>query len=72
MATTDDVATAQGLLMRPEVYFDVMGPSFQRVIQGYKALGLKVIKHYVLPLNLHIMVEIETDIHEDLKDYHQK
>lgn len=45
VATTDDVATAQGLLMGPNVYFDVIGPAFERVIQGYKDLGLKVIKH---------------------------
>ena len=45
VATTDDVATAQGLLMGPQVYFDVIGPAFQRVIRGYKDLGLKVIKH---------------------------
>ena len=45
VATTDDVATAQGLLMGPQVYFDVIGPAFQRVIRGYKELGLKVIKH---------------------------
>ena len=45
VATTDDVATAQGLLMGPKVYFEVIGPAFQRVIQGYKDLGLQVIKH---------------------------
>lgn len=45
VSTTDDVATNQGMLIRPEIYFDVIGPSFKRVIQGYKALGLKVIKH---------------------------
>jgi uroporphyrinogen decarboxylase len=45
VSTTDDVATNHGMLIRPEVYFDVIGPSFQRVIQGYKDLGLKVIKH---------------------------
>ncbi len=45
VATTDDVATALGLLMGPQVYFDVIGPAFQRVIRGYKDLGLMVIKH---------------------------
>ena len=45
VSTTDDVATNQGMLIRPEIYFDVIGPSFQRVIKGYKDLGLKVIKH---------------------------
>jgi len=45
VATTDDIATAHGLLMRPDMYFDVIGPAFQRVMQGYKDLGLKIIKH---------------------------
>lgn len=45
VSTTDDVATNEGLLIRPETYFDVIGPSFKRVIKGYKDLGLKVIKH---------------------------
>jgi uroporphyrinogen decarboxylase len=45
VATTDDVATAHGLLMRPETYFGVIGPAFRRVMQGYKELGLKIIKH---------------------------
>ncbi len=45
VATTDDIATAFGLLMRPETYFEVIGPAFQRVMQGYKDLGLKIIKH---------------------------
>jgi uroporphyrinogen decarboxylase len=45
VATTDDIATAGGLLMRPETYFDIIGPAFQRVMQGYKDLGLQIIKH---------------------------
>jgi len=45
VATTDDIATAQGLLMRPDTYFEVMGPAFQRVMQGYRDLGFKIIKH---------------------------
>ena len=45
VSTTDDVATHLGMLIRPEIYFDVIGPSFKRVIQGYKDLGLMVIKH---------------------------
>ncbi len=44
-ATTDDIATNSGLLIRPQVYFDVIGPAFKRVMQGYKDLGLKIIKH---------------------------
>jgi uroporphyrinogen decarboxylase len=45
VATTDDIATNSGLLIRPQVYFDVIGPAFKRVMQGYKKLGLKIIKH---------------------------
>jgi len=45
VATTDDIATDFGLLMRPETYFEVIGPAFQRVMQGYKDLGLHIIKH---------------------------
>lgn len=45
VATTDDVANATGLLMRPETYFDVIAPAFRRAIQGYKDLGYLCIKH---------------------------
>jgi len=45
VATTDDVANATGLLMRPATYFARIAPAFRRVIQGYKALGYLVIKH---------------------------
>ncbi len=45
VATTDDVANASGLLMRPETYFELISPKFRQVIQGYKQLGLLCIKH---------------------------
>jgi uroporphyrinogen decarboxylase len=45
VATTDDIANAAGLLLRPEQYFELIGPTFERVIQGYKDLGYYVIKH---------------------------
>jgi uroporphyrinogen decarboxylase len=45
VATTDDVANATGLLLRPAVYFDLIAPRFRRVIQGYKELGYLCIKH---------------------------
>ena len=45
VATTDDVANAAGLLMRPQTYFDRLGPSFKAVIGGYKDLGYLCIKH---------------------------
>jgi uroporphyrinogen decarboxylase len=45
VATTDDIADATGLLMRPETYFDLIGPRFRQVIQGYRELGYLCIKH---------------------------
>lgn len=45
VATTDDVADASGLLVRPETYFERIAPGFQRAIQGYKDLGYLCIKH---------------------------
>ena len=45
VATTDDIAKADGLLFRPELYMERIGPAFKRVIQGYKEMGCYVIKH---------------------------
>ena len=45
VATTDDVATGRGPLIRPKVYAEMIMPHFKEVIQGYKSLGLMVIKH---------------------------
>ncbi|MBM4088588.1 MAG: hypothetical protein FJ276_04055 [Planctomycetes bacterium] len=45
VATTDDVANATGLLMRPETYFALLGPRFRAVVAGYKSLGYLCIKH---------------------------
>jgi uroporphyrinogen decarboxylase len=45
VATTDDVANATGLLMRPETYFEMIAPTFKQVFQGYKELGYLCIKH---------------------------
>jgi uroporphyrinogen decarboxylase len=45
VATTDDVANDTGLLFRPEQYLETIGPSFQRVMRGYKDLGYRIIKH---------------------------
>jgi uroporphyrinogen decarboxylase len=45
IATTDDVATKAGPLFSPQVYFDVIGPSFRKVVRGYRELGCLVIKH---------------------------
>jgi uroporphyrinogen decarboxylase len=45
VATTDDVAVATGMLMRPATYFELIGPKFCQAIQGYKDLGYLCIKH---------------------------
>ena len=45
VATTDDVANADGMLLRPETYFQMIAPEFKRVIAGYKELGYTCIKH---------------------------
>lgn len=45
VATTDDVADATGMLVRPEIYFERIGPAFRRVVEGYKNLGYSCIKH---------------------------
>jgi uroporphyrinogen decarboxylase len=45
IATTDDVCNAKGPLMSPKSYFDMVYPAFKRVIEGYRSLGLFVIKH---------------------------
>jgi uroporphyrinogen decarboxylase len=45
IATTDDVANATGLLMRPDTYFERVGPGFKAAIGGYKEQGYLVIKH---------------------------
>jgi uroporphyrinogen decarboxylase len=45
VATTDDVADATGPLIRPDTYFERIGPKFQQVIRGYKELGYLCIKH---------------------------
>jgi uroporphyrinogen decarboxylase len=45
VATTDDVANATRLLMRPETYFELIAPKFKQAIQGYKDLGYLAIKH---------------------------
>ncbi len=45
VATTDDVANAEGLLMRAQTYCDVLGPKFREVFAGYRELGYLCIKH---------------------------
>lgn len=45
VATTDDVANAAGLLMRPGTYFDLIAPKFQQIVRSLKELGFFVIKH---------------------------
>ena len=45
VATTDDVCNAKGPIISPKVYVDVIFPYFRKVIEGYRSLGLLVIKH---------------------------
>lgn len=45
VATTDDVANASGLLMRPDTYFELLAPGFEQAVRGYKEEGYLVIKH---------------------------
>lgn len=45
VATTDDVANASGLLMRPATYFERIAPAFKAAVEGYKQQGYLVIKH---------------------------
>jgi uroporphyrinogen decarboxylase len=45
VATTDDVATGRGPIIKPKVYAEMIAPHFKEVVQGYKSLGLTVIKH---------------------------
>ena len=45
VATTDDVATGRGPIIRPAVYGEMIAPHFKEVVQGYQSLGLIVIKH---------------------------
>jgi uroporphyrinogen decarboxylase len=45
VATTDDVANATGLLMRPATWFKSLAPNFRRIMQGYRDLGYLTIKH---------------------------
>lgn len=45
VATTDDIAYPGGLLVRPELYQEILAPAFRRVIQGFKAEGFLCIKH---------------------------
>jgi uroporphyrinogen decarboxylase len=43
--TGDDIAYNKGLLMSPKHFRELLYPGFYRVVQGFKDLGLYVIKH---------------------------
>lgn len=45
VATTDDIATATGLIVRPKVYFELLGSAFQEITQEFRRLGYAHIKH---------------------------
>ncbi len=62
LATTDDVANATALLMRPETYFEMVAPHFRRVLKGYKDLGYLCIKHCDVKIDAVIDLWIECGI----------
>lgn len=45
VATTDDVCSARGPLMSPRSYKETILPEFREIVQGFRSLGLFVIKH---------------------------
>lgn len=45
IATGDDVADSRGLIMGPQVYFELLAPRFREVVRGFKDLGYTCIKH---------------------------
>jgi len=45
IATTDDIATNSGLLMNPDLYHELIAPTFKRAVSGFKDMGYKHIKH---------------------------
>ncbi len=45
VATTDDICTNTGPILSPKSYREVVYPLFRDVIQGFRSLGLFVIKH---------------------------
>lgn len=63
VATTDDVCSARGPIMSPKSYREVVLPRFRDVIQGYRSLGLYVIKHCDGDVRVFIDDWIEAGIH---------
>jgi uroporphyrinogen decarboxylase len=45
VATTDDVCTARGPIISPKMYRDIIYPAFYEVMQGFRSLGLLIVKH---------------------------
>ncbi|MGL4594673.1 MAG: uroporphyrinogen decarboxylase family protein, partial [Thermoguttaceae bacterium] len=45
VATTDDICSARGPLFSAKTYREMLYPHFYEVIQGFRSLGLLVIKH---------------------------
>ena len=45
VATTDDVCSARGPLLSPKSYKETIFPEFRAVVQGFRSLGLFVVKH---------------------------
>jgi len=45
IATSDDYATANGLIFSPELFRSFLGPKFRELIDGFKRMGYYYIKH---------------------------
>lgn len=45
VATTDDVCSGRGPIVSPRSYKEIIFPEFRAVIQGFRDLGLYVVKH---------------------------
>ncbi len=63
VATTDDVCTADGPLFSPKAYRDVLYPAFREVMQGYRDLGLLIIKHCDGDIRPFVEMWIDAGIH---------
>ena len=45
LVTTDDIADNNGLIFGPKIFFELFGPKFKEVINGFKKIGYYCIKH---------------------------
>ncbi|MDR2754082.1 MAG: hypothetical protein LBC20_00105 [Planctomycetaceae bacterium] len=63
VATTDDVCSGRGPLLSPQSYKKILYPQFREIIEGYRSLGLLVIKHCDGDVRPFISLWIEAGIH---------